>query len=56
LAQGGLINSMMLISILALIQAAHLHGVRNGGAEFRVTSAFGQLLREVFPGMPLPTS
>jgi len=55
LAQGALINAMMLFSILALSQAAHLHGVRNGGAEFRVTSAFGKLLREILPGMPEPT-
>ena len=54
LAQGYHIKCVMLIALLALVQAAHLHGLRKGSNVFLVTREFEELLRQSLPEMPNP--
>jgi len=56
LAQGHHIQCVTALGLLALVQAAHLYGVRNNTNEFRATNAFAKLLSDMYPGMPKPLS
>lgn len=44
------------LAVLALSQAAHIHGTHTGKYVFRATKEFAELLNEMWSGMPKPLS
>jgi hypothetical protein len=54
MAGGEHITCTVALGVLALSQAAHLHGIRNNSNEFRITNRFRIALEGILSGMPKP--